>query len=459
MKLQSINPHDQSVVGEVEISTNENIKEIVTKAKEAFGSWRDTPIKKRIGYIKKYKELISANKEELAKLTSLEMGKPLTQSLEDIEWEVEFSEYYIDKGAENLADEIVLDKGNENYRIVFEPYGVCGCIAPWNFPLSMFNSGVIPALIAGNTVVFKPSEYTSLSQKLAMGLLNQTGLPDGVANIIFGNGEVGRVLVDSPIDMVWFTGSAKSGQEVYKKAGEKFIKAVCELGGSSAGIVFADADIKVALEQLYWARFLNCGQICSAIKRLFVEESVYEQVLQKFVDRLKGIKLGNPLSNPEFGPLVSKKQLEALRLQVEDAVTKGAKVEIGGEVPDIEELKNGNYFEPTILTNVNFDMRVMNEEVFGPVLPIMPFKTEQEAVELANKTEYGLSSEVYTTDLEKAERVAKKLQSGVVAINTDGYYKPMCPIGGYKKSGIGREYGKIGMQEFTQVKLIAISKP
>ena len=459
MKLQSINPHDQSVVGKLEISTKQDVDRAISKAKKAFETWRFTPIKKRIEYIKKYRQKVEKNKDEIARLTTLEMGKPLNQSLDDIPWEIEFLDYYIDKGAENLADEVVLEKGKEHYRVVFEPYGVCACIAPWNFPLSMFNSGVIPALIAGNTVVFKPSEYTSLSQKLAADLLIDSGLPEGVMQVLIGAGDVGAMLVDADIDLMWFTGSTKVGQQIYKKCGEKFIKALCEMGGSSAGIVFADADLKVTMDNLYWARFLNCGQVCSSIKRLFVEKSVYEKVLKQFVERLKKVKIGNPIDNFDVGPLVSKKQLELLESQVKDAIEKGAKLEIGGERPAGKEYEKGNYFEPTIFTNVNFDMKVISEETFGPVLPIIPFETEEEVIEMANKTEYGLTSEIYTTDLEKGERVGKRLESGVVAINTDSFYKPVCPIGGYKKSGIGREYGKIGMQEFVQVKLMAVNKP
>lgn len=459
MKLRSINPHDQSLVGEVDISTESEVKSAVEKARKAFDSWKDLSIGDRVEFIKKYKQSLLDHKEELAELTTKEMGKPLAQSLEDIGFELEFVDYYIEKAEENLADEVVLDRGNEHYRTVFEPFGVCVCIAPWNYPLSMFNSGVVPALIAGNTVVFKPTEYTTLSQKLALDLLNQSGLPEGVLGIIYGAGDVGEILTDQQVDLIWFTGSAKAGQLIYKKAGEKFIKAICELGGSSPAIVFADADLDSALTELYFARFSNCGQICSAVKRLFVEESVFEQVVQRFVQRLQQVKIGNPMDNVDFGPLVNKKQLETLKLQVQDGIENGAKVEIGGKAPEDASLYNGNYFEPTILTNVNSEMRVMTEEVFGPVLPIMSFKTEDEAIKLANDTEYGLSAEIYTTDLEKGERIARKLQSGAVAINTDGLYKPMCPIGGYKKSGIGREYGRIGMQEFVQVKLIAVKKP
>lgn len=458
MKLQSVNPHDQSIVGEIEVSTVEDVDLTVKKAREVFNKWRHLPVQERIEYIRRYRDKVAEQKEEIAKLTTLEMGKPLRQSLEDIDFEVAFIDYYIQKGAGNLADEEVLQEKGEKYRVTFEPYGVVAAIAPWNFPLSMANSGIIPALIAGNTVIFKPSEYTTLSQKRAVELLWDTALPEGVLNLVVGNGEIGKILISSQIDFVWFTGSTKTGQEIYRKCGEKFIKAICELGGSSAGIIFSDADLEVTLENLYWARFLNCGQVCSAVKRLFIEESVYKKVLQKYIDRLMKAKIGNPLGKVDFGPLVSKKQLLILEEQVADAVAKGAKVEIGGKRPFAREYEKGNYFEPTILTNVNFDMRVMNEEVFGPVLPVLPFSSEEEVIKMANWTQYGLTTEIYTADIEKGERLAKELQSGVVAINTSNYYKPICPIGGYKRSGIGREYGKIGMQEFAQVKLIAVAK-
>jgi len=459
IKLQSINPHDQSVIGELEISTQQDAKEIVKRAKEAFRHWKNLLAAERVEYIKKFKEKVAENKEKIANLTTLEMGKPLQQSLDDVDWELKFLDYYIKKAPEHLADEVVLEHGKEQFRVTHEPYGVCACIPPWNFPLSMANSGVIPALIAGNTVILKPSEYTTITQKMVIDLLRESGIPDGAANLIIGNGEVGRMLIDEPIDLVWFTGSTKVGQEIYRKCGEKFIKALLEMGGSSPGIIFADADLGVAMDNLYWGRFLNCGQVCTAIKRLFVEKPVYEKVVKLFVDRLKTLKIGNPMEKVDIGPLVSRKQLKLLEEQVADAVSKGAKIEIGGKRPEETELAKGNYFQPTILTNVNSGMRVLTEEVFGPVLPILPFETEKEVVRLANDTEYGLSAEVYTTDIKKGGRVAKQLQAGTVAINTDDFFKPECPFGGYKKSGMGREYGKIGMKEFTQVKVIAIVKP
>jgi acyl-CoA reductase-like NAD-dependent aldehyde dehydrogenase len=455
MTLKSINPHDQSVVGELPISTIQDVETAYQQARSAFSAWKNTPLATRIGYISKFKDLLVEHKDKLAELTTKEMGKPLSQSKEDVDGELAFLDYYINQSPSSLADETVLKDDSGTFRLTYEPHGVIACISPWNFPLSMATSGIIPALIAGNTVIFKPSEYTSLSQKLVADLINQAGLPKGVLNVVIGGGDVGSMIIDQPIDLVWFTGSTKVGQQIYEKCGKKFIRSLLEMGGSSPAIIFADADLDNALDQLYWARFLNAGQVCTAIKRLFVEQPIYEKVVNSFKAKLQSIKVGNPMDDSDIGPLVNKRQQETLVAQVEDAIAKGAKVEIGGKIPS--QLNSGNYFEPTILTKVTMDMKVMTEEVFGPVLPIIPFATEAEAIAMANKIDYGLSAEIYTTDLEKAERVAKEIDAGTVAINTDNFFKPECPFGGFKKSGMGKEYGEIGIREFTRQKLIAIT--
>ena len=458
MKLKSINPHDQSVVGELNVSTKADVLKAVAAARRATKAWKYTPLTQRLTYIKKFRKLLSQRTDELAKLTSLEMGKPLNQSKDDVNGEAVFLDYYIHQSPSVLADEIVLKETNGTFRLVHEPHGVCACISPWNFPLSMATSGLVPALLAGNTIVFKPSEYTSLSQKMVVDLFHQTGLPKGVLNLIIGGGEVGSCLVDAPIDLVWFTGSTQVGQQIFQKAGVKFIKSLLEMGGSSPAIVFADADLDNALDQLYWGRFLNAGQVCTAIKRLFVEAPIHNQIVNLFTTKLRTLKIGNPLNNPDLGPLVSVKQLTTLEAQVKDAVSKGAKVVIGGSRPKDKSLSKGNYYLPTILTHIKPNMRVMTEEVFGPVLPIVSFKTEAEAIKLANQTDNGLSAEVYTRDLKRGERVAQQINAGTVAINTDNYFKPECPFGGFKKSGMGKEYGKIGFLEFSRPKLIAVVK-
>jgi succinate-semialdehyde dehydrogenase/glutarate-semialdehyde dehydrogenase len=455
MTLQSINPHDQSVVGETAITSGEELSHAVEKARTAFISWKRVPLAERASYIKKLGRLYESHKEELAQLTSKEVGKPLSQARDDVDGEIEFINWYAGEGIHALDEELITKDGSSTFSVHYEPYGVVACIAPWNFPLSMFDSGTLPALIAGNTVLFKPSEYTTLTQKFALDLLLKTGIPDGVVQCIVGGKDVGKALVDSNVDYVWFTGSTVVGKEIYKKCADKFIKCALELGGSSPGIVFADHPDDT-IDTLFWARYLCSGQVCSAIKRLFVEKSDYALFVENLKKRVLEAKVGNPLEEDTIiGPLVAKIQLEKLESQVKDAIDKGAQIVCGG---NRVANTNGNYFEPTILINVAEDSRILHEEVFGPVLPILSFETEEEVISLANKTEYGLSAEIYTKDLVRAERMIPLIDAGAVAINTDSYYKPMCPIGGYKSSGIGREYGRHGMQEFAQVKLVALKK-
>lgn len=456
--LLSYNPHDQSVVGETPQSTPKDIENAVNKAKKAFLTWRKTPISKRTAYFKKFRSLLVDHKEELATLITKEMGKPIKQARDEVDFELGFIDWYIENAQKTLSDQVIKETDQAVYKIVYEPWGVCASIAPWNFPISMASSGISQHVLAGNCVIFKPSEYTTLTQKWFIELLQGTGIPDGVVQGVYGDGEVGKMLADSNIDLIWFTGSTAVGQEIYAKAGRKFIKAVMEMGGSSPGIVFADCDLDKSLEQLYWARFLCNGQICSAIKRLLVENSIFNTIVNRLKQRLAKTTIGNPMTEVDFGPLVSKEQLDTLIAQVEDAKKKGATVEIGGKQPEGKEFTKGNYYLPTILTNVTKDMRVYKEETFGPVLIVLPFSTEEEAIELANDTPYGLSAEVYTSEPTKAERVARELQSGMVGINTDSLYYPWCPIGGYKKSGMGREYGIEGFRELAQIKYVCIAK-
>lgn len=454
----SINPANGEKVGETPASSVEDIMRAVADAKKAFPAWRATPIKDRVSYVKKFRKLLVDHKEELARLTTLEMGKPIAQSRDEVDFELGFIDWYIENAESALADTIIKEDKRAIYKVTYEPWGVCASIAPWNFPVSMASSGICQQILAGNTVVFKPTELTTLTQKLFVELLWKAGLPKGVVELVIGDGEVGKRLIDSDIDLVWFTGSTVVGQEIFTKCGKKFIKGVMELGGSSAGIVFADCDVEDALDQLYSARYFNCGQVCSAVKRLFVEKSIFDNVVAGLKKRIQTRKIGDPMSDVDIGPLVSKEQLDMLISQVDDAVKKGAKVEIGGARPKGKEFEKGNYYLPTILTNITPDMRVMTEEVFGPVLPVVPFTTEKEAVTLANNHIYGLTAEVFTKDKKKAERVALALEAGVVGINTDNFYVPFCPIGGYKKSGMGREYGVEGFRELTQIKYICVAK-
>lgn len=458
-KLILINPANGKKVGEVMVSTSADVTRAVANAKRAFPSWRRLSVAGRVAYIKRFRNILADHKEELAILTTKEMGKPIIQAREDVDWEVGFIDWYIENAHEALKDVVLKEDKKAVYKVLYEPWGVCASIAPWNFPVSMASSGIMQQILVGNTVVFKPSEYTTLTQKRFVELLWQAGLPKGVVELVLGDGKVGKMLVDSDIDLLWFTGSTAVGQEIYAKCGKKFIKGVMELGGSSPAIVFADCDVERTIDTLYSARYFNCGQVCSAVKRLFVEQQIFPKIVEGLKKRVANKKLGDPMDEyADIGPLVSKEQCDILIGQVEDAKKNGATVEIGGAKPKGKAFEKGNYYLPTILTNVTKNMRVMTEEVFGPVLPIVAFKTEEEAITSANNHIYGLTAEVFTKDKKRAERVAGALESGVVGINTDSFYEAFCPIGGYKKSGMGREYGIEGFRELTQIKYICIAK-
>ncbi len=301
-------------------------------------------------------------------------------------------------------------------------------------------------------MVFKPSEETPLVGQLLADAIKKLNLPSGVFTIVHGAGDVGRQLAEANIDLLWFTGSSAVGQELYTVAAKKFIKVVFELGGSSPGLIFPDVDVQYIADQVYGTRFYNCGQSCSALKRLFVHKDIFADVVEALRLKLAVAVVGDPLDDKtDIGSLVAERQQILLEAQLADAIAKGAKVEVGGG--DLEQLA-GAYFAPTILTNVTNEMRVYNEEVFGPLLPIMSFSTEEEAITLANDTEYGLSAMIYTADSDRAARIAQRLQAGTVSINTTNYHKAECPFGGYKKSGLGREHGHFGFQELSQIKHI-----
>jgi succinate-semialdehyde dehydrogenase / glutarate-semialdehyde dehydrogenase len=456
-KIISTNPaKNYEKVGEVTTSTNVEIEDKVNEANNAKTSWKEIGIKKRIKLLKPIYSEFKQKVDELAKLISMEIGKPISESLGEVKWYLEQFEWFLENAESTLKDEITHEDSNSIHKIVYEPVGTIAVITPWNYPFGMAVWGLIPNLLAGNTVVFKISEECPLMGKLIEKVMNNHNLPKGVFSEVYGAGNVGEKLSKEDIDFIWFTGSTKTGQVLYKTAAEKFIKVVLELGGSDPCIIFDDVDIPQAAQTIYDARFQNCGQSCDALKRLIVHESIFDEVVSEMKKLVESKQVGDPLDKKtEIGSLVAKRQLILLQEQVEDALEKGSKVITGGKSP--QTLK-GSFFEPTLLTNITKDMRVWNEEVFGPVLPIMKFKTEEEAIDLANDTVYGLTSRVISKDIERARRVASKINAGTVQINQGSRWLSCNPFGGYKKSGIGREHGVVGFRELTQIKVISESK-
>lgn len=456
-KLISINPSTYQKIGSVEISTPTEVKQKIQEAHRAKHAWRDLGVGKRVELLREVFVEVKERKEEIALLESQEMGMPLSEALADVDGSLDFANWYFDNAETYLLPETTFENDTEIHQVVREPIGVAALIIPWNFPLGNVVWGGLQSLICGNVVVMKHSEEVPMCAKLIEQIMSNHNIPKGVFSVVFGVGEVGSALVHENIDLITFIGSTKVGKQLYELAGKKFIKAVVELGGSAPGIIFADADLDIAAQNVCFNRLLNQGQCCDGLKRIIVHESIAGTVTDKLKVLFEDKKIGNAEDKAtQIGPLVAKRQLDLLVAQVEDAKAKGAMVVTGGN--SLEKELGGAFFQPTILKNVTPDMRVWNEEVFGPVLPVMTFKTEEEAITLANGTAYGLGAFLYATDQGIVERVSSAIEAGMVSVNGVNYVMPFNPFGGYKASGFGREHGKYGFHELTQVKVIAKNK-
>jgi len=455
-KLKSINPSNYQVIGEVSISNHHEVEEKVNHARSAQLEWRNFSIKKRVELLKKAITDLNSRKSEFTLLESREMGMPINEAISDFDTTIDYVNWYFDNAEKYLSPETTFENDKEIHQVFYEPIGVLAVIIPWNYPLTNFVLGALQSLIAGNAIVLKHSEEVPLCGKFIEDIFSRY-LPKGVFNEVYGDAEIGKILVQQDINMISFTGSAKAGKFLYETAGKKFIKAVMELGGSAPGIIFDDADIDSSVESVCGLRLLNAGQSCDGLKRLIVQENIFDEVVKKVISIFSAKKIGNAEEkSTEIGPLVAKRQLDLLVSQVEDAKTKGAKVVSGGNSLGVE--LGGFYFEPTVLIDVTDKMKVLKEETFGPVLPIIKFKTEQEAIEFANQTDYGLGSYLFTQNKEKADRVASLIETGMVSINGTNYLMPFNPFGGYKNSGFGREQGKYGFHEVTQIKIVTKNK-
>lgn len=455
MKIKSYNPSNNELLGEVEQTNANEITDIVINSKKAFDIWGYITLEERISYIQKLYEVIKNKKQELAELITNEMGMPISESLYDIDNGLEHIEWYMNNAENIIGEKTTYEDQQEIDKVFFEPKGVVAVIIAWNFPFSSFVWQAVPNLVVGNTVIIKHSEYVPLCSKYIYDIVSEV-LPQNVYSVIYGDGKIGQELVEQNIDMICFTGSTKTGQSLYKLAGEKFIDAVLECGGSAPGIIFEDADIDNVIASIYVNKFANSGQICDGQKRLIVHSSKIDEVCTKLKQCVESKQIGSPLDKKtEIGPLVSKEQLEKLENQVTDAIKKGATIICGGKKLGNT---NGNYYLPTILTNITKNMKIYYEEVFGPVIPIMTFNTIEEAIQIANDTQYGLGGYVYTRDKEKFDKVVKKLKTGMIAWNNLYYLRPCNPFGGYKKSGIGKNNGEFGLKELCNIKVVTYEK-
>jgi acyl-CoA reductase-like NAD-dependent aldehyde dehydrogenase len=458
MKIASTNPsRNYEVIGALEASTPQEISDAVAKARAAQPAWSALSQTERHTAVQSFLDICAQHTDEIATLMSTEMGKPIKDAraggVSDF---FDYFQGYMATAEEALKPTVVFENETERHHLIREPLGVIACITPWNFPFLNYAMQMGQALLAGNAVVFKQSEEIILFSQLMSKLITESDIPDGVWVAVFGDGSVGELLVQQPVDAILFTGSTRTGQRITELAAKTSTKVLTEMGGSAPGIVFEDADVPNIVDTIYMMRYDNTGQYCDGLKRLLVHESKFDETIEALAKVNAGKKVGDPLdTSTDIGPLVAKRQLDLLEGQVADARAKGAVPVFGGKRPDG---LSGAYYEPTLLTNISFDMRVWREEVFGPVLAVVPFKTEEEAIRLANDTEYGLGAFVFTEDKDRYFRVAKQLQTGIIAHNNALYFSPDSPFGGYKASGNSRTGGIDGFHEVSQVKIVSEAK-
>lgn len=458
-----LNPFNQETIATAAEGAREDSQAAVQAAREAFdhGEWANTPAAERGMLIQKIADFIKRDNEEMAELETLDTGKTMVESRADMDDIAGVFQYFAGLADKNGGEVIASPLPDSESRVVREPVGVCGQITPWNYPLLQAAWKIAPALAAGNTIVVKPSEITPLTTVKVFELMEEAGFPKGVANLVLGPGAtVGAELSENvDVDLISFTGGIETGKKIMQAASVNVKKIALELGGKNPNIVFADADFDTAVDQAMNAVFFHGGQVCSAGSRLIIEESIHDEFVEELVKRSKNIKLGNGFDeSTQSGPLISNEHRAKVEKYVEIGKQEGAKLALGGSRPEQEELQNGSFYLPTIFTECKADMRIVQEEVFGPVLTIETFKTEKEAVTLANDTIYGLAGAVFTNDIAKAESVAAKLRMGTVWINDFHPYFAQAPWGGYKQSGFGRELGHIGLEEYTEVKHIFRNK-
>ena len=456
-----LNPANGETIAIATRGNAEDARKAIKAARNAFdsGKWSRLPVETRAAYLMKIADKMEENIEELTQLETRNNGKVLASARIDVDHSIDCFRYYAKLITETDVKVVNADKPVYT-KIVHEPIGVCALIAPWNFPLLMATWKIAPALAAGNTIVFKPAEITPITVVHLFKIIEQVGVPAGVANLVLGPGsEIGHELANSlDVDKTSFTGGTSTGREIMMAATRNMKKISLELGGKSPVIIFADADFETAVDYALFAIFHNQGQVCSAGSRLLIEESIKERFIEQLVERAKRISVG-PGVNPEseIGPLVSESQLQTVLNYIEIGKAEGATLACGGNRLIEGEYAKGFFLEPTIFIDTTPDMRIVQEEIFGPVLVVQTFNNEEDAIRLANDSIYGLAGAVFTGDAEKATRVVSLLQAGITWVNTYHMASIEAPWGGFKQSGIGRELGEYGLREFTEVKQININ--
>ena len=450
------NPYNQQIISHVPDSDNHDVNEAVSAANTAYNDWHKMSASERRDLMKELANKSRENANELAKTISMEMGKPFPEALDEIDTVADFLDYYGELARDEVGRIVAPVDRNTMSLVRYESIGVIGCIIPWNYPLALMGWKLAPALAAGNTVVMKPSEITPLSILHWCNVVESV-LPDGVINVITGFGQsAGEPIVKHPdVPVVTFTGSVATGKKIAKFAAENLKKVSLELGGKDPMIICDDADIEIAAQGASWGGFVNAGQVCTSIERVYVFENVIDQFTEAIIEEAKKVVLGDPMKeDTHIGPMASKLQQEKAIEKVNQAIKDGARLLAGGSVP--ENLDRGYFYQPTVLDNIEPNMEIITEEAFSPVLPIQKVSSIEEAIQWSNDSVYGLGCSIFTNDIDRALTAADDIKSGTVCINSPLMENIAAPFGGMKQSGIGREHGKEALDEFREAKHIFI---
>ena len=455
--VDSTDPHDQSVIAQTARAGIEDMELAVRAASDAQTAWKNLKPLERGKILTSIGRGIEENLELLAKTESRDMGMPVGMAMMTIQGAANYYQYYGGLAPCVEGANIPVGPDQHSYTI-YDPYGVVGVITPWNVPMNQSARSIAPALAVGNTIVHKPAECSSLASLILCEIMQKAGLPDGVLNLISGSGRsLGPALAKHPkIGKIAFTGSVGVGEELGEIAGRKIMPITLELGGKSANIIFEDADLAAAVPGAMMAFISNTGQICTSGTRVLVQRSIYDQFSKAIAGAIQTVPIGRENPFPTLGPIANKSQYETVLEYIEIGKQEGAELLAGGEKATGEGLDKGFYIKPTVFGNVNNSMRIAREEIFGPVGALIPFDTEEEAIAIANDSDFGLAGGVWTRDISRAHRVAQQMETGQIFVN---YYfdgGPESPLGGYKKSGIGREKGIIAMTQYTHLKNISI---
>ena len=452
------NPADGAVIGAVPNMGADDASRAIAAANAAFPAWAAKTGKERAAVMRKWFDLLIQHADDLAALMTAEQGKPLAEAKGEVMYGASFIEWFAEEAKRVCGDVMASTWSDKRMVVIKQPIGVCAAITPWNFPIAMITRKVAPAIAAGCTIVIKPAEQTPLSALAMAELAHRAGMPAGVLNVVTADAErsieIGKVLCDSPIVRhLSFTGSTPVGRILMRQSAPTVKKLGLELGGHAPFIVFDDADLEAAVEGALISKYRNAGQTCVCTNRIYAHESIYDAFVEKLAAGAAKIKVGNGFEQGVVqGPLIDAQAVEKVEDHVSDALAKGAKLLTGGKAHAL----GGHFYEPTVLSNVTADMKIMREETFGPVAAVMKFKTEEEAIAAANDTEFGLASYFYSRDIGRVWRVAEKLEYGMVGINTGIISNEVAPFGGVKQSGLGREGSKYGIDEYLEMKYLCM---